>query len=380
MNYKRNPLFRLFSSLKLTVICLLLLFILTGWGTLYQTDFGLYAAQKRFFYSWILLAFGFIPFPGGQLVMWTLAINLLVAALPRLRYGFKQLGLVMVHAGLVILLLGGFITYQFSVESSLSLEENEVKNSSSDRHLWELSVWEKPESGTREVFAIEYEDFEVGVPFTLANLPVPLTIENLERNSRPQKNPNLDVPIENRAGFNSLVAMAVDPDPTKNAPGIILSLVDTANKQKRTLLLNGMERYPTEISLGDKTYGFALRRKRHPLPLSLQLIDFVKDEHPGTTMASNYESTVRIDTGDMQRNVRIYMNNPLRYKDYTFYQSSFSVGSDGTETTVLSVVKNKGRLFPYISCIVIGFGLLYHFIVYLVRFINNRNVHQGQKA
>ena len=92
-------------------------------------------------------------------------------------------------------------------------------------------------------------------------------------------------------------------------------------------------------------------------------------------MASNYESTVEIDTGDLRRTTRIFMNNPLRYKDYTFYQSSYSIGPNGAESSVLSVVKNKGRLFPYIACTLIGVGLLIHFLVHLFRFINKD--HRG---
>jgi hypothetical protein len=56
------------------------------------------------------------------------------------------------------------------------------------------------------------------------------------------------------------------------------------------------------------------------------------------------------------------MNEPLRYKGYTFYQSSFEQ-RDGIEVSVLNVVKNTGRFFPYLSCLVIFCGLLLHFIL-----------------
>ena len=53
------------------------------------------------------------------------------------------------------------------------------------------------------------------------------------------------------------------------------------------------------------------------------------------------------------------MNEPLRYKGYTFFQSSYIEKPEG-ETSVFAVVKNYGRLFPYISSIVMCFGLLFH--------------------
>ena len=56
------------ASLRVSVVCLVLLLILTAWGTVYQAEHGLYAAQIRFFYSWIFINWGFVPFPGAQLV------------------------------------------------------------------------------------------------------------------------------------------------------------------------------------------------------------------------------------------------------------------------------------------------------------------------
>jgi hypothetical protein len=53
------------------------------------------------------------------------------------------------------------------------------------------------------------------------------------------------------------------------------------------------------------------------------------------------------------------MNEPLRHKGYTFFQSSFIEGPD-SETSVFAVVKNYGRLFPYISSIIMCVGLLFH--------------------
>ena len=55
------------------------------------------------------------------------------------------------------------------------------------------------------------------------------------------------------------------------------------------------------------------------------------------------------------------MNEPLRHKGYTFYQASF-IDGELIQTTVLAAVKNYGRLFPYISTIVMCIGLLFHMI------------------
>ncbi len=61
--------------------------------------------------------------------------------------------------------------------------------------------------------------------------------------------------------------------------------------------------------------------------------------------AKSYEALVRVrnsDDGFEQDNVKIWMNNPLRYAGYTFYQSGYIGDSrSGIETTTLQVVSNQ---------------------------------------
>lgn len=109
----------------------------------------------------------------------------------------------------------------------------------------------------------------------------------------------------------------------------------------------------TEISLG---------RAKTRLPFSITLQDFRKIDYPGTVKAREFESDLIIQDGNISWPITIRMNEPLRYKGYTFYQSSFEQRPD-IEVTVLSVVKNAGRAFPYISTLVIFLGLLIHFII-----------------
>src|SRR3954471_3808651 len=80
------------ASLRISVVCLALLLILTAWGTIYQAGNGLYAAQERFFHSWYFLIADWIPFPGSQLVISVLFLNLLASMIFRVKYSFGNLG------------------------------------------------------------------------------------------------------------------------------------------------------------------------------------------------------------------------------------------------------------------------------------------------
>jgi len=91
-----NLVIRFLSSVKITVVCLSLLFILTLWGTIDQVNNGLYLSQERFFNSLIFTFWGFIPFPGARLVLWVLFINLVCVSLVRLVYQWSKVGIIII--------------------------------------------------------------------------------------------------------------------------------------------------------------------------------------------------------------------------------------------------------------------------------------------
>jgi len=58
----------------------------------------------------------------------------------------------------------------------------------------------------------------------------------------------------------------------------------------------------------------------------------------------------------------------LRTLNFTFYQASFIEGV-ADETTVLAVVQNAGRNFPYISSCIMAAGLFLHLIIQVPKLI-----------
>jgi len=72
--------------------------------------------------------------------------------------------------------------------------------------------------------------------------------------------------------------------------------------------------------------------------------------------------------------VHVTMNQPLRHRGYTFYQSSYDgplQGSDGRTVwvSVFSVVRNPADRVPILACAVIAFGLLLHMGLKLANFL-----------
>ena len=119
-----------------------------------------------------------------------------------------------------------------------------------------------------------------------------------------------------------------------------------------------------------RTYTLAMRLQRHDLPYSLTLKKFRHDVYPGTEIPKNFSSLVRLSNpaSGEERDVLIYMNQPLRYQGRTFYQASY----EGETVTILQVVQNPGWLLPYLSCVIITLGLLVHFALSLRRSLTRK--------
>src|SRR3989338_499420 len=156
----QNSIFKFLSSLKLTVTCLFLLFVLTWWGTVFQVNHGLYLAQKQIFHGFMFLAFGFLPFPGAQLVLWVFFINLVCVALTRfIHYRFNKIGILIIHFGILTYFVGAFVTFTITKETFLQLLEGEGSNVSAFYHDWELSIW-KEDGSSKKVTALNVEFFQ----------------------------------------------------------------------------------------------------------------------------------------------------------------------------------------------------------------------------
>ncbi|HQU41438.1 MAG TPA: cytochrome c biogenesis protein CcsA, partial [Pirellulales bacterium] len=124
------------------------------------------------------------------------------------------------------------------------------------------------------------------------------------------------------------------------------------------------------------TYNVALRFKRDYKPYAVRLMDVRFDKYIGTSTAKNYSSDVELidPSRHVDRKVKIWMNNPLRYAGETFYQSTFNVDPmSRKEMTGLQVVTNTGWMIPYVACMIVAIGMLAQFGTVLVRFLQRQN-------
>lgn len=96
------------------------------------------------------------------------------------------------------------------------------------------------------------------------------------------------------------------------------------------------------------------------LPFSLTLQGFKQNYYQGTDIAQAYESDLSVNDTHQSWPALIAMNSPLRYKGYTFYQSSVLTLPNKEIASVLNVVENPAWLFPYIATGSLFIGLAFH--------------------
>lgn len=364
-SFAKLKLVRAITSLRVTVVCLSCLIVIVFWGTIYQTEYGLYAAQRRFFYSWTFLAFGFLPFPGARLVMWVFFISLLGATILKLKYRWSNIGILMTHIGVLSFFLSAFVTFHFSQHSSLRLFEGGHANVSSDYNEWELSIWQARalDDSTVQRDVVALAGLQQGRAWSLSDIGCRVEVETYYDHCRADLGPlTADAPL-NAAGITRLTKQPRNTSPEEDVPGGIFRITPTGDESQRVLLY-GAEPAPLTLEIGDESYRMALRRKRYELPFSMRLLDFERKVHSGTALPKSFKSRVEVRHADSTREVVIWMNHPLRHENFTFFQSSFTPDELGS---IFAVVENPGRWFPYIASLITCLGLIVHFVVMLVK-------------
>ena len=321
------------------------------------------------------------PFVGGYLLGITLLVNLLAAHFQRFKFSRKKIGIFMTHAGLIFMLLGQLVTDKFQVESNLRLEEGQTKGYSISGNECELVIIDKSKPNTDTVAAIPAEVLSKNKTYPAGSLPFEVTVldyfTNSDLSQLGQEQPNkathgkgLELAAIDKESVTSLEEV--------NFPAAYIELRSTDGIELGTWMISALfgalrQPIPEQTFEHDgKEYELALRFKRYYTPYDIELIDFKHDKFQGTEKARNFSSlvTVRDRASGAEREVNIWMNHPLRTHGKTYFQASFDPEND--KATVLQVVRNPGWVTPYISCALVGLGLLIQFLTHLFSFNRKR--------
>jgi len=421
-----NPLHLLkpLASLQLTVVLFVLSLILVFAGTLAQVDNPIWTAVSDYFRSFyvfipnqVFARFcqtfrwvsptaqwpGSFPFPGGWTIGCLMMANLLAAHAIRFKLSKKRIGIICIHTGVILMMLGELITGIFAVEGNMTIEQGgatnylELKETSGfmgkvngpELSFSDLSIPKK-----EKVVVIPNHMLKTGAKISDPQLPFDIEISKYMNNSSVEEiDPEKKDSVANLANTGDGIriranekneASGTDKDQKIDLPSAYINLIDKkTGKSVGTYLasiwlsLSSLKPTQTVISDDGNKIEMALRFKRSYKPFSLELLEFKHERYLGTNTPKNFSSKIKLINENINENreTLISMNNPLRYDGETFYQSGFLPNDKGT---ILQVVRNPGWLMPYLSCLVVSFGLLIHFGMHLNSFLKQQRATSNE--
>lgn len=395
-----KKLFKPIASLRLTVALFVLSMFLVFCGTLAQMDNGLWAILSGYFRAWlawipfqVFVRFGQVffwfpktwhvsgsfPFPGGYIIGGALLINLIAAHLVRFRLSWKRSGILLTHGGLILLMLGELVTGLFAIEGMMVIVTGESSNYVIHTDKTELAIIDSSDPKTDHVVVVpgsilrqksgeriqgERLPFDIEVARYMVNSDEPRKVKPGEKNLATAGAGLEGVVDEEKPvrGTESRIDMA--------AAYVTFHAKDTGASLGTYLTTPWIDEEQT-VKVNGKQYRVALRLQREYKPYTVHLEEFHHDLYPGTDTPLNFSSKVRLidPERNVDREVLIYMNNPLRYRGATFYQADWIRPDRGTK---LQVVTNPGWLMPYFACAMVSLGMVIHFGLHLVSFLQRR--------
>lgn len=414
-----DRIWKFFTSLRLTVTLLAFGIVLVFIGTVAQADEGLYQAQERYFKHWFVSGFTFfghkvpIPLPGGYLIGTLLLLNLTAAFIKRFQWTPKKIGVHLTHIGIILLLGGQLATDLLSRETQMRIREGESRSFSEDGMAYELAFMSDGETNSEKVVAIPQQMLAARGEIKHEQLPVTVRVKDFWPNS----DPAFRAPMQQNADplTTNGIATSFDFRPikvthdmnSKNVPTALIELVGP-NGSLGTWVASGwagdegmaesLARFygeqmgrqmgmsifsrltnPQSVTVNGKELRFSLRPVRAYKPFEFTLLKATHTVYQGTDTPKDFRSRIRINNPERNedREVEIYMNNPLRYSGLTFFQSGMIekklVEAGETPWTVLQVVRNPGWLTPYAGCVIVAAGMIFQFMFHLTKFLRRRS-------
>ncbi|ATB69186.1 nitrite reductase cytochrome c biogenesis protein NrfI [Sulfurospirillum diekertiae] len=128
---------------------------------------------------------------------------------------------------------------------------------------------------------------------------------------------------------------------------------------------------PTVLRFDNVEVALSWGAKVVELPFALKLVDFQLERYAGSMSPSSYASEIEVmdDSSKSVQPYRIFMNHPLTYKGYTFFQSSYDTDEKGT---ILEVNKDPGKWPTYFGYFLLCVGFVGNFFTKGSRFLKLR--------
>ena len=315
---KENKILRFLGSVKLALILFWSIIIVCFIGAVLPEELRGYVFGSVWFF--VLLAF--------------FALNISICVFFRMSFARKKIGSTLVHLSILLILLGSFLSYFFSIRGVMELEEGQSKDTIiMGCKLHKLDFRICLDDFSVEWYSVSPEKYQIRTYVIDKNLKDAFKAEK-------SKEQNIG-----NTGYSFMVAdyfpdFAMDENmksynksPLPNNPAVLLKITSPKAKEERWVFA--------------KHPGMGANQDEN--------IKFRFDYQP---MIKEFRSRVRvIDEKDKQSlTADIKVNSPLSYKGYSFYQSGYD--EDNLKYTSLDVVSDPGVSFVFAGFLVLNAGLI----------------------
>lgn len=305
----------------------------------------------------------------------------------------KRSGVVLLHAGVAVLMLSEVLVGLTVSENRFQMWEGDTANFVFDLREREIVVIDNSGAEAKVVsipekmiVAAATAEDQAGRTIKDKRLPFDVEVVEFYRNSRLQRVNEGDDNIATAGtglqlvAENLPIASGMESKSDESTAYVRLREKKSGDIIGTYMLAMRLEDTFEPVLVDGKLYDVAMRFKRTYKPYSVTLLDVEKRDYLGTSTPRDYSSYVRLvdERNNVDREVRIWMNNPLRYRGETLYQTDYFRNEEtGAELTSLQVVNNRGWMLPYMACMIVLTGMAVQFGIALTRYLNRRgNVTQ----
>ena len=315
---------KVFFSYSFVILMLVILGVGAAVATFIENDYDSQTAK--------VLVYNAIWY---EVVMVFLTISLMGIIYKRKMW--KKLGAFVFHLGFIVVLIGAGVTRYFGYEGVLHVREGMSENKViSEESYLQINTENQSYEHPLALGKIGNNDFKFEDKIEGKNFIVEFKkyqyfkITNVDRLTLKVTYNGEVKEVEVRGGHGSIEAPS-------------------------SIYYDGLE---VQISWGSKLID---------LPFKIKLEDFQIDRYPGSMSPSSYASEVTLIDAKENINVkhRIYMNSPLSYKGFKFFQSSYDRDELGT---ILSVNNDPGKWPTYLGYFLLCFGFVLNFFTKGSRF------------
>ncbi|MDQ3330821.1 MAG: cytochrome c biogenesis protein ResB, partial [Planctomycetota bacterium] len=295
----------------------------------------------------------------------------------------KRAGIVVLHSGVGLLMISELLVGLLAVETRMGLAEGDTKSWADDIRSVELAIVD-PSNPEHDVLTrIPASKLKPGTTISHESLPFDVRIDEFFKNA------DLVGPsaiAKNAATTGSGTAFIAQGKPEVagastggevDQPAVYATVTSKGGEPLGSYLLSSelaANDYVEGVKVGEVEWQMALCFARDYMPYAITLLDVRKDDYVGTDTPRNYSSDIKLVSTELGAEFErhLWMNNPLRFNGETIYQSGYHRDQQGREYTTLQIVRNTGWMLPYVSCMLVWWGMFFQFGVTLLRFVGRQ--------